>query len=170
MKRAQSTWLTSLPCPPFQKYSHPAEQWQTRGFTRAALPPQLTDWAPFLHRRWLHPCSFSCHSASRLGHQSDSTSWDHPATRQTNKTLVAVVVLFPGLWILDRKSWLIWATGAAEKTFGNCRRGPPSASGTGFTALTYRLYTDPWLPLPIPSCLTPSSRKKVSVFSLFLYK
>lgn len=126
MKRAQSTWLTSLPCPPFQKYSHPAVQWQTQGFTRAASPLRLTDWAAF----------FALKTASSLQLELPLTlqTWapvrlyilDHPATSQANKPLVAVVVLFPGLWNLDTKVCLIWTSGTTEKDYWNCRRPPPS--------------------------------------------
>lgn len=125
MKRAQSTWLTSLPCPPFQKYSHPAVQWQTQGFTRAASPLRLTDWAAF----------FALKTASSLQLELPLTlqTWapvrlyilDHPATSQANKPLVAVVVLFPGLWNLDTKVCLIWTSGTTEKDYWNCRRPPP---------------------------------------------
>ncbi|KAG7228694.1 hypothetical protein INR49_008472, partial [Caranx melampygus] len=44
------------------KCSHPAEQQQTRGFTRAAPPPRDTDSVPFCTEDSFIPPSFSCHS------------------------------------------------------------------------------------------------------------
>lgn len=132
MERAQSTWLTSapLPCPPFHKHSHPAEQWQTRGFTRAAPPPRDTDLVPFCTEdSFIPPAS----AATQRAGGSGTSHTPHPGSSSylpENKTLVRTteagrVLLRSGSSyhsqvekLTDLGDWRRW------KDFWSCRRGP----------------------------------------------
>lgn len=150
MKRAQSTWLTSalLLCPPFHKRSHPAEQRQTRGFTRAASPLQHTDSVPFCTENSLISPSFRCHS----GRGSGTSHTLHLGSSSYLPDTLLQSFFFPQV-----KKLIDLSDGQRWKDFWNCRRGPSASR------------TVTWFTLQIPSCLTPFSRKKVRVFLFFCF-
>lgn len=139
------------PWPPFQKRSCPAEQWLIGGFTRAAL----TDPAP------------RCTEDSFIPPASAATQWeaqapvtrripDQPATCQKNKSLGETIrrvvsCCAPDLTVVRRRSWLL-----LSKRLLELQPRPPSSP---------ELCSQLGVLLQVPSCLTPSCRRKVSPLS-----
>lgn len=167
MKRAQSTWLTSAlaTVPAFPEAFLSCWTLTDMRLHQSCSATARHTLCALLHWRQLHPSSFSCHSGGGgLGHQSDSASRNiQLLARKYNSGENSKVGW--ELWLCSGSNYSqvekLTDLSDWHRSLKRLLEEAPSLPELGSQLRIQGAALPPDFLLQIPSCLTPSSKKKV---------